>query len=386
VLSRVTPITWVVIASLIVGAGFGLWELKRENATEAQAIAEQRQQSLQRMLDGALQSVKAGDWRAADRQLSELMTTDPTFQMARVIELKSAANREVAVNELLEQTQDHLEKGDLAGARKALEAIAKDTAQGAKVDALREQFDRQINERLEAGRPLLTQTGEPEAMKKLFALAEEVLAAAPEQRDALAYRALAGDALVRMFNRREASRRAEPWADVQARFIAGDLVGAREEARLCSTKYKPCKTQLSQLLQFEKQYKKLGSASLAQIESLIALSRKISGGPMSALVRTPARSVSGDLMVKAHTLWSAGQPGAALAQAKKALAVDPDDAGAKRLIAEAASKAKDLYLQTGGYGESPDDIISRLQTIVDMTPANDEYHLKAKQRIEELKK
>jgi hypothetical protein len=377
---------WIIAVCLVAGSGLGFWQYDRERRVIEAEDAATHQRDMQFKLDSALAAIRSEDWANARERLYRLEVADPAFEEKRVAELLRAADRELVFGPQLDEVHAHIEKSELKAAHELLERVAQDTAQLKRVAELRAQLQKKIDERMHDARVLAYSTGDPSRMKELLALSEEVLSAQPGQKDALAFRDLAVDALSREHPAFADPPPPQPWRDVQTRFIQGDLEGAKAMAQACAPKFMECRQQAQDLARFEKQYKKSAAATSAQLEALITLSRKISGGPFTELLRSPGRDATDGLMTKAHALWGAGQLAAAVVQARKALALDPDDSRASAFLADAREKARELFLQRSHDRESPDEDIERLKTVLELTDAKDEYHLKAQQRLAQLLK
>jgi hypothetical protein len=216
-------------------------------------------------------------------------------------------------------------------------------------------------------------------MTKLIELTDDILGAEPDQPEALKLRDLANQAISHIQHPVEGKQPLKPWLDVQERFEQGDLAGTRALAEACAPRFKQCKALLQNLALFEKQFKNVDEATLPQLQALAALSRKLTGGPLSPLIATRTHQVTADLIVKGQNLWSDGKYAQSLKQVRLALSLEPDDLEAKRFLDDARVFAMGLLSSVDQ--EEPEDAVSRLRAVMDMTAADDELHARAKARL-----
>jgi hypothetical protein len=76
----------------------------------------------------------------------------------------------------------------------------------------------------------------------------------------------------------------------------------------------------------------------------------------------------------------------AVTLANELLKLEPGNADALTTLKEARMQAKELYLRAYQLKESdPEEALKRFDEVVAMTPSDDDFHLKAQARSEELR-
>ena len=90
---------------------------------------------------------------------------------------------------------------------------------------------------------------------------------------------------------------------------------------------------------------------------------------------------------RASNAKTTGNWSKAIDYARTVLSVDPGHPGAQSILADAQKQAKDVYLR--GYqmkDTDPDAAIKMFKDVINMTPADNEYHQKAAARLQELQR
>jgi tetratricopeptide (TPR) repeat protein len=330
--------------------------------------------------------IREGRWKEAKAKLVELSTEAPDFEPQQIGQWLSASEVEIPNQERLQEAADDLSKSEIAAAARALQQITKDTTQFARRDKLQAELDKRLGERLKDARALLGYPTDLAKMKELKAMVEDVLVASPENRDALAYKASADEAINRIEHPPPPRPKdpGKPWVAVQDRFQSGDQSGAYALAESCAAKVAQCKALKGQIAEFGDRLKKVTNNpdNINDIVALVELDRKITGGTPSPLSKVFVKKASDALCVKA-TNYKSSNWAAAIEQAKKALAVDPNSACATALIQEGKTKAKDRFL-VAYTADNEDDKIKGYKEVIAMTPKDDEYHLKAQAKLAEM--
>jgi tetratricopeptide (TPR) repeat protein len=362
----------------------------RNEATAAagKAASAAEQSELRKLKQEGVNLVREGKWKEAREKYTELQQRAPDFETQQITQLLAAADKEIPNQERMREAEDFIGKGEIASAHRTLEQVTPETAQYKQRDAIRAAMDRKIAEKINDARALLGATSDLAKMQELKALVEDILTAKPEHRDALAYKDTADQAIHRIKNPYVAPKTPEkPWLDVQARFQSGDLTGANAQADACAAKFPPCKVIKGQLQEFADKLKRAESASANELLALIELDKKIGGGSQSPMTKTVARKGADEFARKASSAKASGNWQPAIENARKALTLDSDHTGAKALLADARTQAKEVYLRAYQMKDSsPDDAIKLFKDVIAMTPKDDEYHQKAKSKIEELAK
>jgi tetratricopeptide (TPR) repeat protein len=159
-------------------------------------------------------------------------------------------------------------------------------------------------------------------------------------------------------------------------------------ANACAAQgYRQCKTLLKEMSQFAELNKRAETLRARDLKRLIALDRKISDGKGSTLAKNAAIRAGNMLYQCATSAKATGNWGRAAECANQALAMDPRNAGAQAIAAEAQSHAKEEYML--GYAakdNNPDAAIAKFREVMSMTPPSNEYHQKAQNWLEKLQR
>lgn len=382
----VAGISLVVILAGVVG-----WKAidNKRKAAQAIALKQRREHEAQMaaMFKEAKELVRQGNWADAKAKLVEMTELDPDYEAKQVANYLEIADREIPAQKSLEMARQALKAGEVGKAFKVLSEV-KTTTQQNTLRALKNQLDEKIAEKLTEARGLLSFANDLAKMEQLKAIAEDILAARPEDRDAKELQKQADTAIYRIKNPTIAPPPPDrPWVEVQQRFKNGDASGALSLAQACANKHAPCRQLESQINEFEAKSKKLESLNENELIALYALDKKIAGGESSDLSKQIRTQLVSKLFVKASQAKTTGNWSRAIELARKVLEADPGHVGAQSLVNEARTQAKDVYLR--GYqlkDTNPDEAIRLFKDVMNMTPPDDEYHQKAKTRVTELQK
>ena len=178
-----------------------------------------------------------------------------------------------------------------------------------------------------------------------------------------------------------------PWLEVSSRFKNGDSSGALSLAQACANKFAPCRTFEANIKEFEAKSKKLEELNEADLIALYDLDKKIAGGTSSELSKPVRTQLVSKLFVKASQAKTTGNWPRAIELARKVQQADPGHVGAQALINEGRTQAREAYLRGYQLREtSPEEAIKLFKDVMSMTPPDDETHLKAKSRVQELQR
>ncbi len=379
----------VVVTSLI---GIKVWQRVQENqrlAIEVQA------QKLRAQLGAIFQEgknlVREGKWAEAKVKFEEIAAVNPSYPTLQ--DYLDRANKEIPNQEHLAKAAKALENNQLGPAKAALDQVTQDTTQYQQLRQLKLQLDEKLNTRLGEARLLLDNGGTKDLtkMRQLAEMTDDMLAAFPDNRDALELNKQA-KASIEELTRPPPERPREtpkPWLDVQDRFKAGDVSGAFALANDCAAKKIPqCKSLKEKIAAFQADYPKLESLPAAKLEKLLDLDEEISGAGGSKMAGQIGTRLASSLYKSASSAKAAGEWGRAMDYAKRTLRADPGHAGAQAMVKELRGKAKDLYLQAyqiEAVGEN-EQAIRMYKDVLAMTPKDDEYHQKARNRLDKLEK
>ncbi len=377
----------VVLLALLVG-----WKAIDNKRTreriEKQRILRAQQEEMAALFQEAKNLVRQGKWSDARAKLQELQETDPDyFEANNVGNYVSIAEREIPNEKaMLEATKALTDKR--AGAAATALAKVKDTTQSRQLEQLKIQLNDLVSEKFGDARMLLPMTSDLAKMEALQAIAEDILVARPEDRDATEFKKTAEQAIFRIKNPKQAPVEPDrPWLAVQSLFRSGDKTGAQSLAQACANKHKECRTLEGQIKDFDAKMKNLESLGEGELNTLYALDKKISGGESSEMakpikVRVAAQNYMAASKAKTTRDWPR-----AIDFAKKVLQADPNHAGAQSIVQEARSQAKDIYLRGYQLKDTDSDAAAKLfKEVMAITPKDDEYHQKAQARLSELQR
>jgi tetratricopeptide (TPR) repeat protein len=220
----------------------------------------------------------------------------------------------------------------------------------------------------------------------VVALADDVLGVHADDRDGIEIKKQAESAIYRIKNPNVAPPPPDqPWLEVQQRYRSGDSSGSLSLAQACGNKHAQCRSLEAQIRDFETKSKQLEELNEDALYALFELDKKIAGGQSSELARSVRTQMVSKLYVKASQARTTGNWSRAVELARRVLQADPNNNGAASLISEGRRQASDVYLR--GYqlkATDPDQAKVLFKEVLSMTPADDEYHQKAANKIAEI--
>ncbi len=383
-------------AVLVVAVGYRAVENRRKSQL---AALHQVEDAHLKEMDTAFQEAKRltrdGKWDEARTKLLQIQVDDPDYEAKGVQQYIVRADLEIPNQRALTAVETALRAGQLAKASQGLSSMQNTLGptESRRV-ALAEQLEARIAARAEEGRTLLLDG--PKDMKKMEqvrALADEILLARPDDREAAELKRQAEMALGRAKNaggggQSPVSAPLEaPVSDAQSRFRFGDLKSARAAAQACSSKSAQCRAMEAQLDEFEGKMKNLEALPELELYGLFELDRKIAGGTSSDLSKPIRTRVAAQFYVKAQQAKATGNWSKAIENAKRVLQAEPNHAGALSLLSEARAQAKDVYLRGYQVKESnPEEATRLFREVISITPKDDEYRQKAEARLIEIQK
>lgn len=376
----------VVLLALLVGWK-ALDKKRREKAAVAMQQAAAHDAEMAGMFKEAKDLVRKGDWVSARARLVEMTEVDPDYEVRQVGDYLRIAEKEIPAQQALADTTAAIKAGELAKAIKALDAIQTTTQENAVREA-RNAFEARFAERVTEARALTPFTSDLAKMEQLKVITDDLVEARPEDRESKELQKTADAAIFRIKNPTVAPPPPDrPWLEVQDRFKTGDASGAMALAQACANKYAQCRQLEAQLKEFEAKSKRLESLNENELIALYNLDKKITGGGSSELSKQLRTQMVSKLFVKASQAKTTGNWSRAIELARKVLEADPPHAGAQALVNEARNQAREVYLR--GYqlkDTQPDEAVRLFKDVMNMTPADDEYHQKASTRVQELQR
>lgn len=376
----------VVVMALAVG-----WKAidnKRQIANRAAAMASKEHLAMMAdLFKEAKTLVRQGKWVEARAKLEEMQTEDADYEPRQVENYMKIADAEIPNQGLLTEANAAIAKGELTKAFTALSKV-KTTTQEAAVRTAKDALDTKITEKFAEARGLTAFASDLGKMEQLKGIAEDILGARAEDREASELKKTAETSIYRIKNPSIAPPPPDtPWLEVSSRYKNGDSSGALSLAQACANKFAQCRTLESSIKEFEAKSKRLEDLNETDLIALFDLDKKIAGGSSSELSRPLRTQLVSKLYVKASQAKTTGNWSRAIEYARRVLQADPGHVGAQSLVSEARNQAREIYLR--GYQlkeSSPDEAIRLFKDVMNMTPPDDDNYQKAKSRIAELQK
>lgn len=384
-LIRVGAVAVVVLGLL---GGWKAIDSKRQQLADLQRQATQTHKGeLADLFKEAKGLVKQGRWADAKDKLLVIKATDPEFEPRQIANYLAIAEKEIPNQAVLEQVNGAITAGELGKAASLLKTVKVSPQAENAVRRTREALDAKAVEKLAEARTYAP-TRDLASQEKVKALAEDVLAVHEEDRDAAELKRSADSIIRAIKNPSYAPPPAEtPWLEVQARFKNGDATGAMLLAQACTNKQPQCRELELQMKEWELKSKKVEDLSEAELISLFELDRKIAGGTSSDQSRPIRTQLVSRLFVKASQLKTTQNWNRAIEYARRVLQADPNHLGAQALLNEGRNQAKDIYLRAYQLkNHSEEEAVKLFKEVLSMTPADDEYHQKARDRLADMQK
>jgi hypothetical protein len=382
---------------MALGVGFKAIDNKNKKAAAVKtALIKEKRDELLGAFQAAKGLIKEARFDEARQQLEAIIAEDEQATVLRGDEKKSiatyleTANREVPNETFLQDagkalTDDHL--GQAAALLGKVKTSIPSTEK--RLETLKATLETKLGEKvMEARKKLSSGPKDLALMEQVKTMAEDVLAARPEDRDAPEIKKQAEDNIARIKNPNLPPPIPEtPHLEVMNRFRNGDQSGAVSLAQACAAKSAQCRSLEGQLRDFDSKFKGLDGLAAAELWALYQLDKKIAGGQSSDLSKPIKTKVASVFMLEASKAKTVGDWVRAIGNARKVLEVDAQHPAANAIIQEARQKANDIYLRGYQLKEtSPDEAAKLFKEVLLMTPDDDTVHQKAKSRLEELQR
>jgi tetratricopeptide (TPR) repeat protein len=383
VLAALTAVLAVGMALLV---GWKAIQHKRdENERARQEVLRKHQEELARPFQEAKVLIRQGKWTAARAKLAEVQEADPDFEPRQLAEYIAVVEREIPNQGVLDEAAQATAAGQLGRAAAALKRVRGTPQSEAPLRGAREALEARIAQRLGEARSLAA-ARDAASMEKLKALADDVLAARDDDRDALELKRLAEATLYQLRNPSQPQAAQEtPWLEVQQRYRTADVAGAQAAAEACAARQPRCQELGAQIKDYEARAHRPEELGDDAQWALFELDRKIGGGASSDQSRQFRTQLASRLYVKASQAKTTGNWSRAVELARRALLADPGHVGAQSLVGEARAEAKNAYLRGYQLRETnPDEAIRLFKDVLNMAPPDDDYYQKAKARVAEL--
>lgn len=376
-----------VLMALFVGYR-AIAQRRAKDAAEIERARDAQRKELTTAFQQAKNLTKEGKWVEAKARLEQIVEFEPKFEPKSIATYLERANTEIPNEQALEEAQAALKADQLAKAASALARI-KNTMMEKRENELKEQLEVKLGEKVvDARKRLSASPRDLAAMEQVKAMAEDVLAARPEDRDAPDIKRQSEDNINRIKNPNLPPPIPEtPHLEVMQRFRNGDQSGAMSLAQACAAKNAQCRGLEAQIKEFDAKNKNLENLSSAELKNLYLLDKKIAGGNSSDLSKQLRTRLATVFYKEASNAKTVRNWVTAIQKAQTVLEVDPGHPGANAIIQEARSQAHDIYLRGYQLREtSPDEAGRLFKDVIMMTPPGDTDHEKAKSRLEELQR
>lgn len=369
--SKLVPLLFLVV--LGVGGGVAWKKLNppppapkvdpHASAVEAAKVAFQEGKNL----------VRKGQWKAAAAKFDEAAALAPEIEgLAAYLE---AGKTEVPLAQHLDDAAAALDKNQLAKASRELAAVPEATQQLTRRNELQQRLVKVADERLKQARALANDRSK---MRELKALAEDVLAARPNDRDALNFLDTANRALGWRPPVEKPPDPGDPAVEVISLWAGGDGNGAYAKAELCETKSPRCGKLKEQIARVQPLFKRLESLEEGELLDAVRLDKAIGGGQQSATGKQAGIRLGAVLTPKASSASARKQWGAAMAVSRKILEGDPGNPAAKGIISDGRAAAEELYKRCYVQRQTdPTEAIPLCREVTEMLPEGDELRGKA---------
>lgn len=380
----------MLVALMVVG-----WQLKKAQDEQRRKVEEGKTAKVMDQCRTLAQEgknlIREGKWTEAKAKFEEVLAINPDFGNGTVQQYLERANKEIPAQQLLDEAEAALNASPtrLAVAAKGIEKAATEL-QYERREKLKTVLDAKMEQKMKDAQVLLGSTNDRSKMVQLKEMAEDLLAVKPEHREGLEFKKTADDAIDRIDHPTvcrygtcggSCCPPPTPWTAVQERFKSGDQSGAFAMAQQCAPKAAQCKMLQEQIKDFMDRFKKLENLSPAELLKLLALDRKIGGGPSSLSKQIGVR-ITATYLRKASSCKAKGEWSCAAENAKIVLDAEPGNVEAADILRQAKGSAKELYMK--GYsmkGTDPDEAMRIFKQVLDMTGPDDEYHIKAANQL-----
>jgi hypothetical protein len=320
--------------------------------------------------------IRKGQWKQAKALLDDLNERAPELDGLKMY--VDAAALEAPLQEHLDNAEAAIGKGEYAKAASELKTVPDTSKQFFRRNELDARLGKGVDDKVKEGQALASNTGNKDKMRKLKALAEDMLAARPQNRDAqlllqTAERALGAKAVVEA-----PPDPGDPAAKVIDLYSGGNASGAYAAAEACAGASPRCANLKTQISEVSELMKKVESLEAEDLERLVKTDRAICGGKLSPHAKSAGVRLAALLYPKASSAAVRKQWGYAIATAKKILEGDPNHDGAKAIVADGRAAANELFQRCYvGRAQSPEDALPLCKEVVQMLPEGDEIRRKA---------
>jgi hypothetical protein len=373
--SPLVPLLLLVVLGL---GGFAVWKKYLAPPPPARGPDPRVQEEKDAMVtfQDAKNLIRRGQWKQAKVELDDLYARLPELEGLKVY--VDAAAAEVPVQEHLDNAEGAIQKGECGRAAGELKAVPESSKQYARRGELDTKLSKLVDEKVKEAQGLAATPGNKDKMRKLKALAEDLLAARPQNRDAQALLATAERALGAKAAVEAAPDPGDPAAGVIELYVGGNAAGAFSKADECAAQSARCSQLKQQITEVNDLTKKVESLDADQLEHIVKVDRAICGGRLSPLGKPAGVRLAALLYPKASSAAVRKQWGPAMQMARRILEGEPNHEGAKGIVADGRTAANELYQRCYvGRTTSPEDALPLCKEVIQMLPEGDDIRRKA---------
>jgi tetratricopeptide (TPR) repeat protein len=385
----------VLVVLLSVGIGVKAIQNSKEQARAAKRkVLDEQRATLQTEFQRGKNLVKDGAFKEALTVFEPVLAFDaenPTLKPEDRHSLEQYVSRcktEIPNEELLAEAEQAMAADALGKAAQALGKVKTSIPKlEARLSTLEDALKGKLADKVSDARKKLSASPKDLAvMEQVKTMAEDVLQARAEDRDAPDLKKQAEDNIQRIKNPNLPPPIPEtPHLEVMQRFRNGDFSGAVSLAKDCAPKSGSCRSLESQLRDFDSKLKNLESLGPQELRSLYALDKKIAGGQSSDLAKPIRTKLATAFYMEASKSKTVRDWVRAIEHARVVLEVDPSHPGATEIIQKAREQAHEIYLR--GYqlrDTNPEEAARLFKDVMMMTPPDDPDHIKSRTRLQEL--
>lgn len=356
-----------------------------ERAAQDQAAVQAERARFGQLAQEGKSLLRDRKWEEAATRFKELLVLAPDHQEAK--DYLAVIGRESQNQALLDEARKGIKEGKIAASNTALQGL-KNTLMHEDERKLKTALGEAVVSRVREARTIMAnpdRTQWPTAK----AMLEDILAAFPEDRDAR----IALDDLDEALGTPDpnAPKAPKPRAKPKpsdaglAAYMRGDIGSATASLEACSAKAPECRDLLDKVRRFSSLNERVDSLDAAGLGRLLQLDREITDGEQSPMARDAGLRAANAYYRSASAAMAASQWSRASQYVQRALRANAQHEGSKRLSTQLREKAQGVFME--GYiikESSPEQAREKMRQVMEMSPAGDETHQKAKRLLTTL--
>lgn len=375
----------VLVLLLLVGvAAAGYWKLNQKPPPPPPTPAVDPTIALKVLFQEGKNLVRAGKWADAKAKFTEVLDQAPDLEGGAVKTYLAACEKEIPNQRHFDAAQAALDKNEVGTAHRELAAVSADTQQLNRRDTLQLKLGEVFKSRIAEGGSL-AQSGDPAKMKKLKALAEDLLVVRPDDRDALEFKATADRFLRPRTDKPVELPKDDPGIRVMQLYAGGDSGGAMAAAAACAAEAESCKSLEAKMSELNGLLKRIEGLQPNELEAALRLDRSITGGRSSPQAKPIATRIGAVFYPKASNARAKADWPLTMQYALKVVDADPGHTGAAAIVSEGRGRAHELYLRCYQQKQTePESAAPLCRDVVAMLPPGDPERTKAENVLQSL--